>query len=124
MDSANIEADPATDNGALSALGRKVESVLRELNDDTEQPLYKDPEAQAILGFELSHTPEPCHSTLVLYYYAEKNMAEIAQEIGFRNADTAKAKKYQCMSELTGRVVTALKQAGFDVKPKNRRKNG
>lgn len=97
---------------------------MRELNDDTEQPLYKDPEAQAILGFELSHTPEPCHSTLVLYYYAEKNMAEIAQEIGFRNADTAKAKKYQCMSELTGRVVTALKQAGFDVKPKNRRKNG
>jgi len=43
---------------------------------------------------------EPCHRLLLLYYYEERSMEEIARELGFANADTAKSKKYQCKKAL------------------------
>lgn len=42
----------------------------------------------------------PCRTLLLLYYYEEKSMEEIARTMGFANADTAKAKKYQCKKRL------------------------
>jgi len=38
----------------------------------------------------------PCHDILLLYYWEELSMDEIAKRLGFANADTVKAKKYQC----------------------------
>lgn len=52
------------------------------------------------------------------------SMDEIAEEIGYRNATTAKAKKSQCMTDLIKRVADALCRAGFDVTPKKRNRNG
>ena len=52
------------------------------------------------------------------------SMDEIATKIGYKNATTAKAKKSQCMSDLINRVTCALRNAGFDVKPKKRNRNG
>lgn len=51
-------------------------------------------------------------------------MDDIAKEIGYKNAATAKAKKSQCMSDLILRVTRALRKAGFDVTPKKRNYNG
>ena len=108
-----------------SSTARKVEELLKTLPDsEGEPPLYKDPEAQSLLGDELIHTPEPCGSIIRLFYYEDLSMEEIAEEIGYKNATTAKAKKSQCMTDLIKRVTDALNRAGFDVKPKKRNRNG
>lgn len=91
---------------------RRVEELMREYSDD-ELPLYSDPEAQSVLGHELTHTPEPCASIIRLYYYDEMTMEEIAAAVGYRNANTAKSKKSQCMKDLTKRVREALRRFGF-----------
>lgn len=113
------------ENEPKSRTARKVEDLLKTLPDgDSETPLYKDPEAQSLLGDELIHTPEPCGSIIRLFYYEDMSMEEIAEEIGYKNATTAKAKKSQCMTDLIKRVTDALNRAGFDVKPKKRNRNG
>jgi RNA polymerase sigma factor (sigma-70 family) len=42
----------------------------------------------------------PCHDLLLLYYWEELSMEEIALKLGFANADTVKSKKYQCKKAL------------------------
>lgn len=109
--------DEDDDSGSKTA--RKVQELLKTLpNDEDETPLYKNEEALSLLGNELTHTPEPCGSIIRLFYYEDMSMDEIAEEIGYRNATTAKAKKSQCMTDLIKRVADALRRAGFDVTPK------
>ncbi|MCU0453858.1 MAG: sigma-70 family RNA polymerase sigma factor [Bacteroidetes bacterium] len=43
---------------------------------------------------------EPCRTLLLLFYWEELTMAEVARQLGFANADVAKAKKYQCKEQL------------------------
>ncbi len=43
---------------------------------------------------------EPCRSLLVLFYWEEASMDEIARQLGMANAATAKSKKYQCKEQL------------------------
>jgi RNA polymerase sigma factor (sigma-70 family) len=43
---------------------------------------------------------EQCRKLLLLFYWEELSMNEIALQLGFANADTAKAKKYQCKKNL------------------------
>lgn len=111
------------DTGSKTAL--RVQELLKTLPDDEEEnSLYKNAEAQSILGDELIHTPEPCGSIIRLFYYEDLSMEEIADEISYKNASTAKAKKSQCMKDLIKRVTDALRRAGFDVKPRKRNRNG
>ena len=111
------------DSGSKTA--HKVEELLKTMpTGEDEAPLYKNEEAISLLGDELIHTPEPCSSIIRLFYYEDMSMDEIAEEIGYKNASTAKAKKSQCMSDLIERVSCALRRAGFDVTPKRRNRNG
>lgn len=48
----------------------------------------------------LERLGEPCRSLLLLFYWEEQSMDEIARRLGFANADTAKSKKYQCKKAL------------------------
>jgi RNA polymerase sigma factor (sigma-70 family) len=48
----------------------------------------------------LDRLPEPCRSILIAFYWEELSMEEIAARFGFVNAQTAKAKKYQCKQAL------------------------
>ena len=41
-----------------------------------------------------------CKKLLLLYYFEEKNMKEIAKILNLANADVAKSKKYQCKKNL------------------------
>ena len=119
-------ADDGFDNdgeGAKSKTAREVEKLVKNLSEE-ETPLYENEEALSLLGDELTHTPEPCGSIIRLFYYTNMSMDEIATKIGYKNATTAKAKKSQCMSDLINRVTCALRNAGFDVKPKKRNRNG
>jgi RNA polymerase sigma factor (sigma-70 family) len=43
---------------------------------------------------------EPCKTLLLLFYWEEKSMDDIAQKLNFANADTVKSKKYQCKKAL------------------------
>lgn len=119
-------ADDVFDNdgeGSKSKTAREVEKLVKNLSEE-ETPLYENEEALSLLGDELTHTPEPCGSIIRLFYYTNMSMDEIATKIGYKNATTAKAKKSQCMSDLINRVTCALRNAGFDVKPKKRNRNG
>ena len=118
-------ADEGFDDDTGSKTAHKVQELLQALPDDEdEKPLYKNEKALSLLGNELTHTPEPCGSIIRLFYYEDMPMDEIAKEIGYRNATTAKAKKSQCMTDLIKRVADALRRAGFDVTPKKRNRNG
>ncbi len=123
----NIPGDNEETSEVLVGINavRKVEQFLKSLpSSDEEMPLYKNEDALSLLGNELIHTPEPCGSIIRLFYYENMKMDDIAKEIGYKNAATAKAKKSQCMSDLILRVTRALRKAGFDVTPKKRNYNG
>ena len=110
-DSFDIGIDDESDGG--TSLARKVEDILKEMPEE-EEPLTKNQEAQGLLGEQLTHTPEPCGSIIRLFYYEGLSMEEIASEIGYKNATTAKSKKSQCMKDLVRRVKDSLRRAGFD----------
>ena len=73
------ETDPE-DGEKLSAKAQKITDILKELPTQEGEPnLYKDPEAQALLGDELTHTPEPCASIIRKTYFSDMTDAEIAE---------------------------------------------
>jgi RNA polymerase sigma factor (sigma-70 family) len=59
----------------------------------SEEQVHAVRNAMAALG-------EACRRLLMLYYWEEQSMEQIAAAMGFANADTAKAKKYQCKKSL------------------------
>lgn len=44
----------------------------------------------------LNKLGDPCKQLFLLFYWEERSIKEIAQIMGFANADVVKAKKYQC----------------------------
>ena len=114
------DPDGDTANGNLA---NKVDSILKEMPEEDEA-LCNNPEVLSNLGNELSHTPEPCAKIIKLFYYSNVSMKEIAEETGLKNAQTAKSKKNQCMSDLIHRVTEALRRAGYNITPKKRNNNG
>ena len=73
-------------------------SPLEELIEDERTASVRD--ALALLG-------EPCRSLLVLFYWEEASMDEIARRLGLANAATAKSKKYQCKEQLKRLITNA-----------------
>lgn len=112
-----------TGENSNDSIARKVEDIIKELPEE-EVAFCNNIDVLATLGDELKHTPGLCGKIIQLFYYAGASMEEIAEETGLKNAQTAKAKKNQCMSDLIHRVTDALRRAGFDVTPKKRNKNG
>lgn len=102
------------DDDSPEKLARKVAEMLQELSDDDEDVLYKDEEAQALLGEELLHTPEPCASIIRLTYFSGLKDKEITEELDkYNSAKAVKAKRYQCMKDLIYRVKLSLYHAGL-----------
>lgn len=67
-----------------------------------------DAENVELVTKALARIGEQCRKLLTLYYWEELSMEEIAASLGFANAATAKAKKYQCKEALK----KALRQLG------------
>ncbi len=82
-----IPGDPI----AFDALADGDRSPLEDLMQDEET---------ARLASSLKSLGDPCRTLLLLYYYEERSMEEIARMMGFANADTVKSKKYQCKKAL------------------------
>lgn len=57
----------------------------------------------------INHMPPPCDVILWGYYYDNMSMTEIANVIDFKNSDSVKAKKTQCMKKLKDRFSTQIK---------------
>lgn len=102
-------------------VARKVDELIKTLSEE-EPGLYKDPEAHAVLGEELTHTPEPCATIIRLTYYSGLSDAEITEEFDrYNSAKAVKAKRWQCMKDLIYRVKMALYNAGIiDDKPEKK----
>lgn len=89
---------------------RRLAHKRREIpQDDFHTAVDDDPSAlESLIDREqtervhsaLSRLGETCRRLLHLYYWEERSMEEIAAQMGFANADTAKAKKYQCKKAL------------------------
>lgn len=65
-------------------------------------PLEELEENERILAVQkaMEKIGNPCRDLLLLYYWEEESMEEIARKLGFANADTVKSKKYQCKKTL------------------------
>ena len=127
------------DGEKLSVRAQKINQRVEELLGEIPHPgeegdIFEDSEAQALLGDELIHTPEPCASIIRGKYYAGMSDVEIAQEVApYRdngkslsdNAKAVKARRWLCMQDLIYRVKLALYNAGIiDEKPEKRKRNG
>lgn len=66
-------------------------SILEEIVDE---------ERTKLVQLAMGKLGEQCRKILVLFYWDELSMDQIAAEMSLANADTAKAKKYQCKKEL------------------------
>ena len=127
------ETDPE-DGEKLSAKAQRISEILKELPTQEGVPeLYNDPEAHALLGDELTHTPEPCASIIRKTYFSGMSDAEIAEEVvPYRdngkpltdNAKAVKARRWLCMRDLVYRVKLALYNSGIiDEKPEKKKRN-
>lgn len=89
----------------LKELERKGRHTTEESNAK-ELPDYDEKEKIKLVENCLNELGETCKKILTLYYFDDMSMEDIANELGFANADTAKTKKYKCKNELEKIVKT------------------
>lgn len=86
---------------------------LNDLIDDNDSDLKRESD---IIRALVKVLPPPCEQILWAFYGKEKKtMAEIAQLVNYNNADTAKAKKSQCLSKLKKAISEAIKVSSKDL---------
>jgi RNA polymerase sigma factor (sigma-70 family) len=97
---------------------RRLAKAKREIPTDLQSDDQADPtgsvldtlienEETAAVRNALEKIGEQCKKLLLLFYWEECSMEEIAGKMGFANAETVKSKKYQCKKSLE----KVLKQA-------------
>ncbi len=74
-------------------------------NPDTLETVIKD-EKMVEVRKALDALNQVCKELLMLFYFEERNLRDIARILGFANPEVAKSKKYQCKKSLE----TILKQ--------------
>jgi RNA polymerase sigma factor (sigma-70 family) len=65
------------------------------------------------IGDALDEMGDTCRELLVMFYFDGYDMDAIAKNLGFNNADTAKAKKYQCFKKLEEIVKKRYRMSDF-----------
>jgi RNA polymerase sigma factor (sigma-70 family) len=87
-------------------LTRKAEKTVVGVDDAllkyvAEENEFRDnTEELTLVEKSLEELGQPCKTVLQLYYYKNKSMEEISQELGYKNADTTKNQKYKCLKRL------------------------
>ncbi len=56
---------------------------------------------------------ETCKKILMYYYFDNLSMNDIAEKLGFANADTAKTRKYKCKQELDKKIKSQYTASDF-----------
>jgi len=70
-------------------------------------------ERAKLLNMCLNDLGETCKKILFYFYYDDLSMDDIANKMGFANADTAKTKKYKCKKELDKLIKTRFSTQDF-----------
>ena len=78
---------------------RVIEPSENVIMDKEENEFIKD-----TVKKYLNEQCEDCKKVLELYYFKEMDMKTIASEMGYKNADVAKKKKYECFKKLAEMV--------------------
>ena len=105
----------------FQALKKKRDDKLNEILEDRQ---YDNSKVNVLLGLDggyslkqqmamediVNHMPPPCDVILWSYYYDNMKMTEIASVIDYKNSDTVKAKKAQCIKKLKDKFSTQLKE--------------
>lgn len=79
----------------------------KELND------FETRERMEIINKCINSLGETCRKVLMYYYFDNLSMTDIAEKLGFANADTAKTKKYKCKKELDELIRSKYKATDF-----------
>jgi len=87
----NRKRREVADQGSSDAARDDAASALEEMISGEESRIVRE---------ALDRLGEPCRTLLLLFYWEELPMQEIAAQLGFANAETAKSKKYQCKKAL------------------------
>ena len=74
---------------------------------DFQQMVERD-ENLEIIKQAVKNITEPCNSILTLYVYEDKSNDDIALELGYSNADSAKQQKSRCWKKLIAYVKTLI----------------
>ena len=97
-------SDDDMDSQERFAIGISLASIVNECDNEEEKN-----EKVAILQREITYLPEPCETILKDFYFGQLSMEEIRKEIGYKTADSVKARKNKCMNRLKERVALAFK---------------
>jgi RNA polymerase sigma factor (sigma-70 family) len=93
----------------LRAIG-KVKLTYAPSEDIDQQLENIDPiedfERTTIILQELKKMDKKCFDILRLYFFLDKTMENIAVELNYSNANTAKAQKYRCQKYLKEAIIT------------------
>lgn len=130
----SIDERNPEDEDLPSARVQKITELLQSMPAGEGESFYSDPQAQNLLGDELTHTPEPCASIIHHTYFGDMSDREIAETISpYRdngksvetNAKAVRARRWLCMRDLIYRVKMSLYNAGIiSEKPEKKRRNG
>lgn len=71
-------------------------------------------EFERIVRGIVEHVGEPCASLLIGKLWENKSMTQLAMELGYSNADSAKAQKAKCMKKVKAYVKQQLKEYGYE----------
>jgi len=74
---------------------------------------HDEQERVKIINQCINELGETCKKILFYFYYDDYSMEEIAEKLGFANADTAKTKKYKCKKELDKLIKTKFSSQDF-----------
>ncbi|MBI5473479.1 MAG: sigma-70 family RNA polymerase sigma factor [Ignavibacteriae bacterium] len=78
----------------------EVEEMTGRIESASALDIMIESEEANLIHKALAELGEPCKTLLILYYWEEQSMEEIAEALHLANADTAKSKKYQCKKAL------------------------
>jgi RNA polymerase sigma factor (sigma-70 family) len=96
----------------LKELDRKSRFTHEE-RDNADPVDYDRQERIKAINDCIAKLGETCRLLLSYYYFDELSMIDIAERMGFANADSVKSKKYKCKQELDKLVKTKFKVEDF-----------
>lgn len=90
----------------------KLTNEQAEFGFDEDNTFFANEKIKAIHDC-LNQLGDGCKKILSYYYFDDLSMLDIAEKMGFANADTAKTKKYKCKQELDKLIKSKFKASDF-----------
>lgn len=87
--------------------------LRNEEKDGAVSDNFDEKERSKVINQCINELGETCKKILFYFYYDDLSMDEIADKLGFANADTAKTKKYKCKKELDKLIKTKFSAQDF-----------